>query len=291
MPHSVRSSGAPTRARRFAVNFILTAIFLAFSVPASQAAVASQAPVSAPSYADLADLATPAPIVIKAQVVNQKILKIAQAGPVAPGFARALMEAKVVSLIRGEGGIAPRLTYLADLRLDARGKPPKLKKQQVLLFALPGGGAGNIQLLSRHAQMIWTAEREDTVRAILVDLLARGAPPRITDIGDAFHSAGTIAGESETQIFLKTADGSPVSLSILRRPGEPPRWGVSLGEVVDEAARPPERNTLLWYRLACGLPRLLPDRSTRTLAVTDAEAARRDYALVLEGLGTCARNL
>ena len=108
-------------------------------------------------------------------------------------------------------------------------------------------------------------------------------------LGDAFHVAGTVAGEGETQIFLRTENGDPVSLSVLRRPGQPPRWAVALGEIVDEAARAPVPGTLLWYRLACSLPPVLPARAVRTLAVADAEAARADYRLVIEALGPCGR--
>src|SRR3546814_13668580 len=74
---------------------------------------------------------------------------------------------------------------------------------------------------------------------------------KITEVGDAFHVPGTIPGESETQIFLRTSDQRPVSLSVLRRPGEAPKWSVSLDEMVDESSAPAGRDTLLWYRLAC----------------------------------------
>ncbi len=93
----------------------------------------------------------------------------------------------------------------------------------------------------------------------------------------------------ETQIFLQTRDGRPISLNVLRRPGETPRWAVALGEIVDRSARPPAPDTLLWYRLACALPPALPDSSAASLAAADAEATRADYALVLKGLGPCAR--
>ena len=82
------------------------------------------------------------------------------------------------------------------------------------------------------------------------EVVAPDAPPAITGLGNAFHVPGTLPGEGETQIFVQTATGAPISLSILRRPGEQRRWAVALGEVVDDAAAPPPRDTLLWYRLA-----------------------------------------
>src|SRR3546814_1145016 len=40
--------------------------------------------------------------------------------------------------------------------------------------------------------------------------VAADAPPVITGVGCAFHVPGSLPGEGETQIFLATADGSPV---------------------------------------------------------------------------------
>ncbi|MBB6124427.1 hypothetical protein [Sphingobium subterraneum] len=263
------------------------------TISAQVSTTSNTAPLSpqSPTYADFAHFVTSAPLVIKAQVINAKTLKRGVGGTPPPGFVRMLVSAQVGTLIRGEGGLPPRISYLADVALNAAGRVPKLRKQQVLLFALPGKTPDTVQLLSRHAQMEWRSEREAIVRAITTEVLASGAAPPVSAVGDAFHVTGTVAGESETQIFLKTQGGGPVSLSIIRRPDQAPHWGVSLGEVVDEAAVPPSHNTLLWYRLACGLPRQLPPESVRTLAVLDAEAVQRDYAFVLEGLGTCERTL
>lgn len=241
------------------------------------------------SYADYADLATAAPLIATGEISQVIPLSADRAGPVPEGYRRVYVEARIRELIRGVGGISPTVSYLYDAPLDRRGKLPKLKKRSVLLFARAGGQPGQVQLVARDAQIDWSADAETRVRAIVAALLAPDAPPQITAVGDAFHVAGTIAGEGETQIFLKTESGAPVSLSIIRRPGEAPHWAVALGEIVDEAAAAPGRDTLLWYRLACTLPAALPPASVRTLPVLDAEAARRDYAVVLAGLGPCGR--
>ncbi len=272
--------------------FLSTCLILASNgaIPSVSAQTEKRAgTVSVLSYADFADLATVAPLVAKAQVRDVISLSGAQATGVPEGYKRVYVEARVTSLIRGDSGITPTISYLADLPLDTRGKLPKLKKKDVLIFARAGERPGQIQLVSRTAQIDWTQPGEATVRGIVSELLGSDAPPRIVDVGDAFHVAGTIAGEGETQIFLKTDTGDPVSLSIIRRPGQEPRWAVALGEIVDEAAEPPRPGSLLWYRLACGLPAQLPARSVRSLAVVDAEAARADYGVVLRGLGPCAR--
>lgn len=241
------------------------------------------------SYADLIDLADQAPMVAHVRIRNIITLKPEQAQGVPPGHKRLFVEADVTSLIRGETGISPLVTYLYDAPLDTRGKIPKLKKASFLIFARPGTRPGEIQLIAPDAQLPATPVEIDRVKSALSALVAPDAPPRILGLGDAFHVAGTIAGEGETQIFLRTENGDPVSLSVLRRPGQPPRWAVALGEIVDEAARAPEPGTLLWYRLACSLPPVLPARAVRTLAVADAEAARADYRLIINALGPCGR--
>jgi hypothetical protein len=127
------------------------------------------------------------------------------------------------------------------------------------------------------------------VRAIAQEALGAEAPPAITGVGRAFHVPGSLPGEGETQVFLQTAQNRPVSLSILRRPGERTRWAVALAEIVDEAAAPPAPGTLLWYRLACALPPALPARATAESTSADAEQARADYRFVLQQLGPCGR--
>jgi hypothetical protein len=253
----------------------------------------SQAPVADPlTYADLADLGLAAPVAAHVRVAKAVALKGAQAAGVRAGRSRFYVEADMVSLLRGAQGLPTRVRYVVDLPNDARGKPVKLRKgSQFILFAEPvAGRPGELRLAAPDAQLAWSAGRADTVRAILREASAAAPAPRITGIGRAFHAPGSLPGESETQIFLQTAGGRPVSLNVLRRPGLTPLWSVALSEIVDDAAQPPAPDTLLWYRLACALPPSLPPQS---LAESDAEAARAirsDYRLVLDRLGPCRRS-
>jgi len=258
-------------------------------------AVDSQAQTSpAPevfSYADLADRVLVAPVAVIATITEAIRLKPEQAPGVAPGHARLFVEAAANTLIRGAGGVPPSISYLADVPLDAKGKVPKLKGTQVLLLARPvAGKPGSLQLVAPDAQMPLTPNAEQRVRAILTEALRSDAPPPITGVTSAFHVAGTIPGEGETQIFLSTRDRRPISLSVLSRPGQDKQWSVALGEIVDQAAKAPPKDTLLWYRLACGLPQSLPAEATADLDAEAAQAAQEDYRFVLEQLGPCARN-
>jgi len=160
----------------------------------------------------------------------------------------------------------------------------------VLLFARPvAGDPAQVQLAAPDAQLPWSPATDAAVRGVVREVLATDAPPQVTGVGNAFHVPGALPGEGETQVFLQTRDGRPVSLSVLRRPGEQPRFAVALSEIVDDAAAAPRRDTLLWYRLACGLPRTLPDTSTATLSAEERSAAARDYGFVLSSLGACGR--
>lgn len=240
------------------------------------------------SYADIADLVTASPLVVRATVKSvSKVVSdaaTAQSSPVQHVYVTASVDA----LIRGDGGLPPMVSFLAEQPVNG-GK--WRRKQAVMLFARAGTRPGEIQLVSRNAMRPVTERLESESRAVVTELLKTNAPPAITGIGDAFHVAGTVAGEGETQIFLKTDSGAPVSLSIVRRPGQAPQWGASLGEIVDESAVAPKPGHLLWYRLACALPAHLPESATRTLPLLDAEAARRDYRFVVESLGSCGRTL
>ncbi|MHA6723684.1 hypothetical protein [Sphingomonas sp. RS2018] len=247
-----------------------------------------QTAFATPSYADIATRSLGAPAIVDAVVRDARRLKPAEAPGVAPGRVRYLVTADVSALIRGADGLAQRIFYLADVPLDARGKPPRLKKARVLLFARPVAGmAGDVQLTAPDGQLPWTPALDAMVRAIARDMVAPDAPPAITGVGNAFHVPGTLPGESETQIFLTTADARPVSLSILRRPGETTRWAVALSEIVDDAAAAPRRDTLLWYRLACGLPPALPDAAIATMPPEDGARAQEDYQFVRRSLGPC----
>lgn len=228
-------------------------------------------------------------MIIDARIAEVTPIKAADAPNVKPGRGRVYIVADVLALIRGANALPARISYVAEIPLNSKGKLPKLKKQRVVLFARPvAAQADQIQLTGLDAQYAWSAELDALVRGITRDVLAADAPPAITGVGNAFHVPGSLPGEGETQVFLQTSNGAPVSLQILRRPGEQTRWSVSLGDIVDNGAGPPKPATLLWYRLACGLPREIPAESLSAEEPGNAAAAREDYALVLRDLGPCA---
>jgi hypothetical protein len=238
-------------------------------------------------YVELTDMALQADVVVAADIAKATLLKDAAGVPA--GKARYYVEADARALIGGRAELPPVLAYLVDVPLANPKAKPRLKGVPVLLLADLAGKPGELRLVAPRAQVPRTPENEQRVRAILSAAVAPDAPPQITGVTRAFHVAGSLPGEGESQIFLRTSDGRPISLSVLRRPGERPRWGIALSELVDDSAAPPPANSLLWYRLACGLPRALPAAATAGAEPADAQQASEDYRLVLEGLGPCMR--
>ena len=247
---------------------------------------------SQPTYADLVDYADPAEIVVKAQIRKVAEVERERSPGLAPGHVRLYVEARTLALIAGDVPVGESLKYLVDLPLDARGKAPKLKKEEVVIFGrtVPGR-PGELQLVAPSSQLLWTERLDARLRPVLADLVAADAPPAITGIRDALSIEGNLAGESETQIFLSTQTRAPVSISILRAPGQRPTWGVSWTDIVDAAARPPMPQTLEWYRLACFLPDTIGAEAQLARDPAAVARAREDYAFVLAELGECPRNL
>jgi hypothetical protein len=245
-----------------------------------------------PTYADVAGLADAAGLVARVEIRDQAQVEPERAPGLAAGHARLYLEARTEALLYGSSVLGRDVTYLADVPLGANGKPPKLDERRMLVFARPvAGSPTRLQLVGPNAQLPATPELEARVRTLAGQLAASDSPPRVTGIRDAMWVPGNLVGESETQLFLATKSGAPVTLSIVRRPGQETQWGVSWSEIVDQAARPPEKDTLEWYRLACFLPQTLPGNAVLSRDPQVRSEAAKDYALVVADLGPCARTL
>jgi hypothetical protein len=279
----------PLRARR--LHALALPLALA-CVPAGAPRGPAAPPGPPPTYADLVTLAEAAPVVAELTVKGQAVVPPERAPGLAPGHARLYLETQTVRVLKGPSALGESVHYLADVPVDAKGKPPKLKKQTFLVFARPvAGHPGELQLVAPGAQLPFDAWVETRVRSIISQLVAPGVPPRITGVHDVISVAGNLAGESETQMFVDTASGAPASLSVVRRPNMDPTWGVSWSEIVDQAAKPPERETIAWYRLACSLPRALPASAYLQSDAAGRSRAEADYRFILDQLGPCERTL
>jgi hypothetical protein len=247
-------------------------------------------PPTGATYADIADLVVISPLILDAQIRKVTKLPETQTVGVSATIQRVLVEADVTALIRGNEGFAAKARFLLDLPRDTKGRIPKLQKQRYFLLGSKATGLpGTMKLARPDALVAWSAENDATLRSITKEAVQLGAPQAVSGITSAFHTAGTVIGESETQIFLRTSGGEPISISVLSRPGLAKRWAVSTGDVIDESAVAPARNTLLWYRLACALPRILDPRLVESPEPQAVAAAQADYRFVMESLGPCGR--
>lgn len=278
-------------ARRLAAALLVASPAVLSVAPALAQSPALAAPTS-PTYADLVDLADSAPLVVHAQV--RKFARVGEdrARGLRPGLGRFYVEAQTQALITGRSPLGQSFAYLVDLPLDAKGKPSLRKKDEVIIFARPvAGRPAELQLIQPGAQLAWSAPLEARLRTIITALLSPDAPARVTGVREYIFVPGTLAGEGETQIFLNTADASAASITVRHRPNQPPQWGVSFSELVAAVDRPPERDTLEWYRLACFLRRDAPPSANLSEGYEAQRTADADYRMVMESLGPCRRTM
>ena len=247
-------------------------------------------PVTNRSYADIADLVVISPLIVDATVRTATKIPAEQAIGVPANLQRTLIVADVSALVRGNDGVAGQVRFLLDVPKDAKGKIPKLKKQRYFLLGNKAAGLpGTIRLSRPDALVEWSAGNDAMLRAITKEAVIIDAPQPVVAITSAFHSPGTIIGEGETQIFVEAKGNQIYSLSVFSQPGAPKRWAVSTGEVIDESAGAPAKNSLLWYRLACGLPQSLDVKLVESPEADSAAKAQADYRFIMASLGPCDR--
>lgn len=249
------------------------------------------AAASAPlSWTDLADLALASPVVILATVRNADRLGRRHAPDVPAGETRVLVRADLSAALKAPSLLPASAAWLWQGRADARGRPPFGRAAPVMVFATPVSGGGDpavqpLRLISPHGQQPWSAEIEASVRDILSQAVRPGAGGlMVTGVSDGFRTEGDVTGASETQFFLATRGGRPMTMVVRRAPASPATVQVATDDLVDRAA-PVQPFTLLWRGLACGLPEALPER----LAGNPDLAA--DYVLARNLIGPCGRTV
>lgn len=264
----------------------------ALIVPAALRAQSFEQDQNSPTYADLMQLSEASELVAIVEVRRQARVKAARAPGLAEGKARLYLETRTEALLAGPAALRESLAFIVDRSLNSRGKTPKLKKQRFLIFAdsVPGS-PGNLRINGNKSFMPADPLLVDRTRAVLKQLSEPLARPAITGIREVISIRGNLAGESETQFFLDTDSGDPVSLTVLRRPNRGAQWAVSWTEIVDQAAAAPAPETLEWYRLACSLPSQLPEEAYLQNEPNARRRAGEDYNFILSALGMCERNL
>lgn len=235
------------------------------------------------SYADVAELALASPVIVRAGITRADRVRGPAAEGVAAGRMRLLVTAAVSNVLIAPGAMAGTLQWLWDAPIDARGRPPSAKGLDVIAFVAAPGNGGATRLASRRGQQPYDLALVDRVRAIASEARS-GIIPVVRGVANGFRADGTIPGESESQFFLTTADGKPATLVVQNRPGEVRRVLVAQGDIIDDSARRVAPESLLWYRLACFLPRTLP-----AAAGGSDPALSRDWRDAMASLGPCGK--
>ena len=242
------------------------------------------------SWTDWADLSLASPVVIRGTVNRVDRLSKREAPDVPADEVRALVRADLSAALTSPVVLPAEAAWRWQGRADSKGKAPFGKGADLLLFgsALSGGtnpAVQPIQLTGRSGQRPWSAEADAIVRDVLKQALAPGARGlMVTGVRDAFFSEGEVAGASESQFFLRTEGGAPLTLVVRRDPARPVQVLVATGELVDRA-QPPRQRTLLWRGLACGMPVRLPP------ALGATQALATDWATARRVIGDCGRTI
>ena len=269
----------------------LAGLALCALAPSAGAQAAPPPAVAGLTYADLADLADPAQTVLQVKVTKQSVVEPARAPGLLPGKVRLYVVAKPEGALTGQAPAVKAVKYLVDVPLAANGRAPKLTGKRQIIFARNvDGRPDELQLVAPDAQIPADPAISARLVPLLTELRAPDAPPRVSGIRDILSVAGNLAGESETQLFLLSPPNESILVSVLRRPGSGPSWGVAWSELVDQSGRPPARDTLAWYRLACSLPDRLPANANLASDPEDRARAMQDYGFVKQQLGACTRS-
>ncbi|WP_271078957.1 hypothetical protein [Aurantiacibacter sp. MUD61] len=243
-----------------------------------------------PTYADLVTFALEAELVATVQIDEAIAFSQERAPNVPANRVRLYIESLTQNLLTAPRGVGESLVFVTETDREADGDAPDWEERNFVIFADMSMTQPNaVQLISSRAMFPSGPILQERVRRVLRQIAAADAPPPITGVRDVISVPGNLAGESETQMFVETTTGAPVSLTVIRRPGRAPEWGVSLGEIVDVSARPPEPETLAWFRFACFLPETLADGAFLQNDAESRRRAREDYAFVREQLGPCER--
>lgn len=251
--------------------------------------VAAEASAAEPGWSDLADLVLASPAIVVATIADARRLSSRDAPDVAPGEVRVLVRAGLTAALRAPDLLPARAEWQWQGAPAARGRPPFARGDRVIAFLqpVPGGGTDlqRYRLVSAQAQLAWTPEREAAVRAILVEAVdQRREGLLVTGISDAFRTEGDVAGNSESQFFLSTRSGRPLTLTVTRAPGSEPQVRLATGDLIDRG-QPVAPRTLPWHALACGLPDQLPAN------LAEKPGLAEDYAFARQSLGPCGRRL
>ncbi len=261
----------------------------AVAVAALTAASPPTPPQPAPGYAPLARAYLDEPIVAMVTVRGTKKLPKGMA-PGAPGTARQIVEADIVRVFKAPNVINARITYLWDGSVDAKGKAPSFKKQNLLVFLRPlANPEVPYQLAAARNQMPWSAEAEARLRAIGLEAQKSELRDiRLTGMQSAFTTDADQPFARLTQFLFSSTDGRLLGVTVRVKPDGTGDVIQSSEEFLGGGLRV-QANTLVWYHLTCTTPAQVPGDVLSDQPTDDERAlVTQDYATLKKALGPCA---
>jgi hypothetical protein len=294
---SVDGSSAGRQQRRMMRGFtpligaaLALALVPAQRAPAAQPAAAAVA-APAPSYASLARLTLAAPVIVRAQVRKPGLFSRPQVTQLPNGRLRVVMEADLQSVIQAPLAIRTPIQFVWEGQGDAKGRAPDLSRQTFLMFLnRPATAAEPFTLVRASGLAPWSEPAEATVRRIIGEALQSPsiAKLQLSGVREIMALDADPPYAASYQLLLDGRSGEAVALQLDQHPqAQRDRVQVSFDDTM-VAAQAVQRDTLLWYAIACTLPRQSADRIAAAAAVPDqAGAAASAYARLVNALGTC----
>lgn len=237
----------------------------------------------------LAGLAVNSPVVIEGEVRRVRRIGGRAAADVPAGESRHLVELDLTAALKAPGVLPARAEWL--WQGPGRNAPVAKGAQLQVFLADPRAGPApevmQYRLIAPDAMRRRTPADDAALRAILGEARQPGAAGlMVTGVSAGFRTEGTVAGRSESQFFLTTTGGRPLTLTVTRTPDAPPAVSVATGDVIAASAQAIQPRTLVWRALSCGLPAQLPDTLAESVAADPGLA--EDYALARAGLADCS---
>ncbi len=202
---------------------------------------------------------------------------------------RALLEAELQSVFKAPDALPAKLKFLWQGPLDAKAKPPNFKKQTLLLFLtqVTANGATGYGLTDINSVRPWGQAEDEQLRVIAAaaqDPAQRGLA--IKGVRTAFVTVPEDTNsDAYVHILFATLNNAPLAAILEKQQG---KWVLRTTLTdLDQDAVGIQRQSLLWYHMACGLPTEPPATVIQQPSDAESALAREAWSGMLEQLGPC----
>jgi hypothetical protein len=286
MPLPYRCRGFTTPAMK---SVLVYPLMLGAAIAFATKLVAQPAPTP---YPVAARLYLNSPVVARGLITSQsKLNKKGNASlpPLPTGQGRAMLEAELQTVLKAPDALPASLKFLWQGPLDAKGKLPTFKKQTLLLFLTPAtaNGVTGYGLTDINSVRPWLPTEDAQLRAIAAaaqDPAQRGLA--IKGVRTTFVTMPEDANSTPyVHILFSTMNNAPLAAILEKQSGQ---WMLRTTLTdLDQDAVGIQRQSLLWYHMACGLPAEPPAAVAKQPTEAESALARDAWSGMLEQLGPC----